>query len=329
MPDHNEGNQRTGFVRRATSAVGRAPDVTSKKLRRVTDKAKESASKVTQVTRNAQTSLLDSTIETLEQLQAAPGRLSNLVFRKSPVPTFLLPIGPDLDDFFYSFQFDEVISRLTSGTFVRPVIEVWAGRQDFDRARFAERLTNEFIRQFTTSRAKAEHIRAETERKLAEIKPRKRRAAVGAGRATAVAVTASLLSPIGGPLALAIAVFGASAAIKPTLEYLQLSKETKGHLRQQKTLLREVNARLNHKDAAFRRAVSKLRVQVHPELQELTKLICDVEGISFLPQSTEKDTASPPSVRPHLTNSDYVKQLPEEYKLLVSNMLQYPTKHLG
>ena len=51
------------------------------------------------------------------------------------------------------FDFDDVFANLKSGIFVRPKMEVWAGRgTGFDPDRFGLKLKNDFVRQFNDGR---------------------------------------------------------------------------------------------------------------------------------------------------------------------------------
>lgn len=72
--------------------------------------------------------------------------------REVPIPVYLVHNSPDAEDYFFIFDFEEFVERSREGMFVRPKLQVWAGRDDFDRAAFARQFRVSFSKQFDNAR---------------------------------------------------------------------------------------------------------------------------------------------------------------------------------
>lgn len=73
--------------------------------------------------------------------------------RKAEISVFLIHNSRDTEDYFFLFDFEEFVDRSNGGFFVRPVLRVFAGRDDFSRTRFAREFREVFAREFDRMRA--------------------------------------------------------------------------------------------------------------------------------------------------------------------------------
>ncbi len=73
--------------------------------------------------------------------------------RKAEISVFLVHNSRDPEDYFFLFDFEEFVDRSNGGYFVRPVLRVFAGRDDFSRTRFAREFREVFAREFDRMRA--------------------------------------------------------------------------------------------------------------------------------------------------------------------------------
>lgn len=73
--------------------------------------------------------------------------------RESEIAVYLVHNSDDPDDYFFLFNFEEFAERSKAGMFVRPVLHVFAGRDDFSRANFAREFRAVFQREFDRMRA--------------------------------------------------------------------------------------------------------------------------------------------------------------------------------
>ncbi|MEM6939841.1 MAG: hypothetical protein AAF943_15025 [Pseudomonadota bacterium] len=73
--------------------------------------------------------------------------------RKVTIPVYLIHNSDADEDYFFIFDFEEFVERSRQGVFVRPVLKVWAGRDDFDRKAFARQFRESFTKEFDHARA--------------------------------------------------------------------------------------------------------------------------------------------------------------------------------
>jgi len=69
------------------------------------------------------------------------------------IPVYLIHNSADGEDYFFIFDFEQFVERSRSGMFVRPRLQVWAGRNDFGRGAFARQFGTSFAREFDAARA--------------------------------------------------------------------------------------------------------------------------------------------------------------------------------
>ncbi len=72
--------------------------------------------------------------------------------REAEIAVYLIHNSGDAEDYFFLFDFEEFVDRSKAGMFVRPVLRVFAGRDDFSRVRFARQFREVFAREFDRMR---------------------------------------------------------------------------------------------------------------------------------------------------------------------------------
>ncbi|MEJ6392281.1 hypothetical protein V8J82_03385 [Gymnodinialimonas sp. 2305UL16-5] len=73
--------------------------------------------------------------------------------REAEIAVYLIHNSGDAEDYFFLFDFEEFVDRSKGGIFVRPVLRVLAGRDDFNRVVFARQFREVFAREFDRMRA--------------------------------------------------------------------------------------------------------------------------------------------------------------------------------
>ncbi|MEX3016294.1 hypothetical protein [Gymnodinialimonas hymeniacidonis] len=76
--------------------------------------------------------------------------------REAEIAVYLIHNSGDAEDYFFLFDFEEFVDRSKGGLFVRPVLRVFAGRDDFSRTFFARRFREVFSAEFDRLRAEIE-----------------------------------------------------------------------------------------------------------------------------------------------------------------------------
>jgi len=88
----------------------------------------------------------------LDALAKTPSRTVERFIRKASAPVYLLPLGPNPENYFIMMEFEEMLEKLREGLLVRPILMLYVGRSDFDHSYFADHLKDEFVRQFSEAR---------------------------------------------------------------------------------------------------------------------------------------------------------------------------------
>ena len=238
----------------------------------------------------------------------------------------MLPTGPDAEDYVIVFDLDDVIENLLSGIFVRPKLEVWAGRTTgFDLNRLGQKLTNDFVRQFNDVREIQIRVGEDA---INDLQAGKNLASQELGQTA----TSSVLRTTAGvglvsagfifwpllPLGLvfiALGIGSVSQLVGLIPDYLSASGEKRRTQRRLDRDLKKLEAQFDSKNATFQRAVRSIEVKVHPRIETLTSLICDIERVAFPPASSTP--VNVPDVGPYLHHDMYLKQFPAVYRRLL------------
>lgn len=72
--------------------------------------------------------------------------------REVALPVYLIHNSPDAEDYFFIFDFEEFVEQSRQGWFVRPKLQLWAGRADFNRRAFAREFRQSFAQEFELAR---------------------------------------------------------------------------------------------------------------------------------------------------------------------------------
>jgi hypothetical protein len=245
------------------------------------------------------------------------------MFPRCPVPVYLLPTGSQAGDFYLAFAFDDLMDDLRSGVLVRPAIEVWTGRSDFDRDYLAEHLREEFVRQFDDARAT---MRQAFEEELESIDSRRQRAkdkaAEPVGWLAGAGVGNALFDPtgVGASILLFLALFKGKKIVAPLMEYLDLTNQRGAREKDMNRQLDELDKRFERKNKPFRRAVDALDVTLHPELRELVRMFCEVDHVLHVPIDLDEESNAPPGIAEFLSLPDYLAAVPAVYRPLLESM---------
>lgn len=68
------------------------------------------------------------------------------------IPVYMIHNSPHPNDYFFLFDFEEFVDRSAKGFFVRPMLRVFAGRDDFSRSQFASDFRQVFSHEFDRMR---------------------------------------------------------------------------------------------------------------------------------------------------------------------------------
>lgn len=72
--------------------------------------------------------------------------------RTVDIPVYVVHNSPDPEDYFFIFDFEQFVEMSRGGAFVRPKLQVWVVRDDFDRAAFARQFRTSFAKEFEAAR---------------------------------------------------------------------------------------------------------------------------------------------------------------------------------
>lgn len=75
--------------------------------------------------------------------------------REAEIAVYMVHNSAGAEDYFFLFDFEEFKARSEAGMFVRPVIRIFAGRDDFSRLRFARQFREVFAAEFDRMRAES------------------------------------------------------------------------------------------------------------------------------------------------------------------------------
>ncbi len=77
--------------------------------------------------------------------------------RMIDIPVYLVHNSDDPEDYFFIFDFELFVEQSRQGLFVRPKLQVWPGRDDFNRPQFAGQFRESFTQEFDLARAALEN----------------------------------------------------------------------------------------------------------------------------------------------------------------------------
>lgn len=181
------------------------------------------------------------------------------LWKKAPIPVYLLHLTGDPEDYVFVFDFQAFMAESRRGTFVRPVLEVWAGRYDFRRDRFARALREAFTSEFA---ALQQALLGEIEE---ERRPRDgwmdRLFALEFGLSAGVSAGLGLIQTV----VLWLAVSAGSALIGELRGTLRRLTDRRKSPEERLAALQET---IREKQAVIDAALAAMRIRLHPELWE-------------------------------------------------------------
>ncbi|MEM6678668.1 MAG: hypothetical protein AAF675_12435 [Pseudomonadota bacterium] len=181
------------------------------------------------------------------------------LWKKAPIPVYLLHRSGDPEDYFFVLDFEAFMAESRRGTFVRPVLEVWAGRDDFRRDHFARALREAFTREFAgLQQALIDEIDAER---------RPRRSGLHGLLSLDLGLGAGMVAGLGlmQTLVLWLAVSAGSALIGELRGLLRRLTDRVKSPEERLTALQET---IREKQAVIDEALAAMRIRLHPELWE-------------------------------------------------------------
>ena len=327
---------------KATSVAGQAQDVVNKTLESVADKSQVASKEFVNSAASAVDQAQDTAKKTLDmttsaasdaakQLQAAYDKGLDTIFPECPVAAFMLPIGPDLEDYVFVFDLDDVLDNLKAGIFVRPKVEVWAGRDSgYDLDRLGRRLKQDFVAQFNEAKETRERLIKAGKVKIKKLESEEGQlsnqlgkdatgAALWTGTGVAALSAGLVVWPLL-PLGLLFIALGMGSMSRLTSlipDYFSTSAKKNRSQRELDRNLRELESQFDNNNRAFQQAVRNIEVKVHPRIREIIETICDVEGVVFLSDDSGPTPVGVPNVEPLLKHPTYLERLPDYYRKLV------------
>ena len=306
----------------------------SQRVRDISERAVNTAKSPTQVSQEVLDAANARVASLTEQALGLSNEAIDKLFPECSAPMYIMPTGPGQEDYVLVFQFDEIIENLNRGVFVRPKIEAWSsGYRDYDLERLGEELKCEFTTQFAQAREKRVHSVKDMEAAAQEISvERTTEFKVSGEELISLSLNAAGLAAIlplvvtgvgGGLLAVILLLFalgyGAKALslIENLLNQMSRSGSAKRELDKEIKKESEILSELDSKSKTFQRAVQNIEIKTHPQIQELYRLICDVESVPF-PSAEVKPVSNAPDIRPYLRHSAFLRKLPNHYQGLLT-----------
>ena len=234
----------------------------------------------------------------VEQTQTVSRDAVNKVYTECPVTMFMLPTGPNPEDYFLAFRFDEVLDNLNSGLLVRPKLEILSARAvSYDTERLGQGIKQEFSSQL-------DHLKSERKRAYEKLVSE-----LPGPTAESIIIGVTLMFFLS-PLALLAWAFGINM-ISMIWDYWRKDK-----INAQRELNRELNRdlkELDSKNSAFQQAIGNIEVKMHPRIRNLAEMICEVDLVPFDPGDTEREQSDIPDTQIPFRHSIYLKRLPSLY----------------
>ena len=285
VPDDGQDEaQRRGAVRRSLSATRRA---TMKPVKATGDTALKSAELAGAAARKSVDVTVDAAAAMGGVVRKPVDMSMGTFFPECRVPAFMMPTGPEVDDYLLMFDLDEFLSNLQTGVFTRPKIDLWAASSDHpDTHRLAEELATEFARALSvaiesTVQAGTEIIverQLEETGALEEVKQELTGKTLRSwslwGAAAAVGAGGVAIAPVGVLGAVAVAGVMLAVGMKPRTtvfgefaDYLRVRGDRADAEKQLERQVKRMGSEFKRKQKSFERAVGRLKVQVHPRLR--------------------------------------------------------------
>ncbi len=275
-PTEYDSDAKTGVVA-SLEAAGKRALASMKPVSDATVGAAERAGsamlKAAETTGGAARRSAGAAANALDALQSAYSSGVNTVFPDCPVPAFMLPTGPGADDYLLVFDLDEFMESLQAGVLKRPSIDLWAATADgHDVRHLAQELAARFTDEFG---AAMQQIAQPGEAAVAEAQSAEDAAWQSVGGEAGKTLRSWALWTGFGLITSGVATpFMLGAGMRPRMSILgtmgKYRQARSGRAAAEKELEREVRKlerEFKRKQKPFERAVGRLEIHEHPELQ--------------------------------------------------------------
>lgn len=264
--------------------------------------------------------------DALPNVKDIPTHTIERLIQDRDLEVFLLPTGSDQQAFTCAVDLTDTLEALSSGVLVRPRLVVWTHRSDLDRDRLAIMLEEQFADQVAAFRASqvAEHER--TAQRGINRAERERKDAKRIGRTSKKALLAAMLgmalvtNPLLDLVLLVVAVTAGAGAFVEGLREVEAGVGLRFSRSRHEAGTKKGVKAAEAKKRAFRAALKRWKVRVHPQLFTLASdfaLLDDVPG----PYAEEVENAGP-TVTGLLRGGDYLGVLPDCYYPLLERRLE-------
>jgi len=84
-------------------------------------------------------------------------KLSSYVFTEVDCPVYIINNSADINDYYLVFDFSLVVKTMKKSRLPKPLITVWAGRNDYDQDLLSKNIKNAFVEQFNEAKKEAKN----------------------------------------------------------------------------------------------------------------------------------------------------------------------------
>ncbi|HHL21568.1 MAG TPA: hypothetical protein ENJ52_08555 [Aliiroseovarius sp.] len=167
------------------------------------------------------------------------------LMRDVEIPVYLVHNSTDPEDYFFIIDFEAFADFSVKGSFVRPKLNIWAGRDDFSRTEFAKHFREVFAGEFDRMRA-------------AILQKENRKSGLGwFNWADAITLDPAFIGRAMGHMVLTVALVGGKAVLG-SMPFPKWAKRASALTRQEEEI--------SETKTAVEAALRSVDVTLHPEL---------------------------------------------------------------
>lgn len=318
---------RDSTVRKSRASAKKAADIARSTIEEVQDGAEQTVGKTTDFVTQVSSKTAGLAGGTVSQTRLALDWLYNASFPEHPVPVFLMPTSSSPDDYVLLFDLDGLVESLRSGVPVRPKLEIWAARTDgYDLAHLANELRDDFVRQFEDTVGKTEDgLRPEIE----ELARHEREISHAIDQEKDLQLKSLLRWSAGFMLFAPIPLLMIALGSRPRL--INISKlfdmlDDRGKVQSQKKQLEKelkqemktLESDFANTDRTLTRAVGRIQMRAHDQIQELEKSLCAIDGLAPVMDHPEPEQLGKPDIASYLAHPQFKERLPDRYHRVIT-----------
>ena len=315
-------NLRDSAVKKSRASAKKTADIARSTIDEAQDAAEQTANKTTDFVAQVGGKTAGLVAGTVGQTRSTLDWLYNASFPEHPVAVFLMPTSPSPDDYVLVFDLDGLVKSLRSGVPVRPKLEVWSARSEgYDLTHLAQELRDDFVEQFEDTVASTEGgLRPEIE----ELAHQEQHISHAIERERELQTKSLLRWSAGFMLFAPIPLLMIALGSRPRL--LNISKlfdmyNDRGKVQSQKKQLeKELKQEIKTLDSDFAntdrtlaKAVGRIQMRVHEQIQELEKSICAIDGLAPVIDQPEPEPSEQPDMAWYLAHPRFRERLPDRY----------------